>query len=119
MAENWGFWIFNNKNGLKGLASTTETLPDGRVVVHKDPTNPAVLEDANILHILSTSRQARTDFLRLFPDLLPEEQDRLTLLIESNKHRASLIRDTQAYEDMIQRRAVTAGVHVSARRGVS
>lgn len=117
MAENWGFWLFNNKNGLKGLASTKETLPDGRVVIVKDPTNPAVLEDNNILYCLATCRQAREDYIRLFPDLLPEEQARLTTLIESNKNRSSLIRDTQAYEDMIQRVAVTAGVHVSKRRG--
>lgn len=119
MADNWGFWTYAGKNGLKGVASTRETLPDGRVVIVKNPTNPAVLEDDWILHILSTVRQARADYMRLFPDLLPEEQDRLTTLIESNPARAALIRDTQAYNDMLQRVEVTSGIRVSARQGVS
>ncbi len=119
MAANWGFWLFNDKNGLAGVASTVVTLPDGRVMTAKDEDNPAVLEDAQILYILSTSRQARDDYMRLFPDLLPEEQARLTLLVESNKHRASLIRDSQGYHDMIQHVDVTSGIHVSAKRGVS
>jgi hypothetical protein len=56
---NWGFWTFNNKNGLKGVASTFNELPDGRIVTVKDPVNPAVLEDEFIAHALRTSRQAR------------------------------------------------------------
>ena len=46
MEPTYGFWTFDNRNGLAGYASTIETLQDGRKVIVLNPENPAVLEDA-------------------------------------------------------------------------
>jgi hypothetical protein len=110
--SNWGYWEFNGRNGLVGKASTTEELPDGRVITIKDPDLPAVLEDNDILHCLQRSRQARHDFDRLFPGLDAESQARLTTLIESNPRVSSLIESPQDWHDAVQREDV-----VSSTRG--
>lgn len=109
---NYGFWLFSGKNGLKGAASTFRDLPDGRVVTVKDPDNPAVLEDEFIAHALRTSRQARRDFSRLFPSLLPEEQERLTNLILNNPRQTSLLVSETDFHDALQSRQVTQDVRV-------
>lgn len=106
----WGFWTFNNKNGLAGLASTTEELPDGRIVTVKDPDNPAVLEPEFIAHALRTSRQARYDFNRLFPSLQADEQERLADIIIQNPRATALLQDDQTFHDILQQRGVTEGV---------
>lgn len=113
--ENLGFWEFSNKNGLQGAASTREELPDGRVVLVKDPDNPAVLEDDDIAYCLRTSRRARYDFCRLFPELDAQSQERLTQLIEDNPRATSLLRDSQDFFDMIQRDDVTSGIRSRVR----
>jgi len=107
---NYGFWTFNNRNGLAGYASTFETLKDGRVVTVKDPENPAVLEDEFIAYCLRTSRIARVTFCRLFPNLLPGEQERLATLIAQNPRATSLLIDSQEFLDAVQNDAVTSGV---------
>jgi len=109
--ENLGFWLFSGKNGLQGAASTAVTLPDGRIVIQKDPDNPAILEDEYIAYCLRTSRQARHDFERLYPDLDAESQERLAALIAQNPRMTSLIEDPQDYEDRIQHKQVTGGVN--------
>lgn len=110
MADPYGYWTFGGKNGLAGVASTTEELLDGRIVTHKDPDNPAVLEDVDILYALQTSRVARAHFSNLFPNLLPEEQDRLSELLLANKRAASLLLNSQDWADAIQHDAITDGV---------
>lgn len=109
---NWGFWTFNNKNGLQGAPSTYVETPDGRSVLVKDPENPAVLEDEFIVYALRTSRQARADFCRLFPGLDAESQERLSNLVLRNKRATALLRDDQNFHDAIQNRSVTEDVRV-------
>lgn len=109
---NYGFWHFNGTNGLKGAASTFREESDGRVVVVKDPDNPALLEDGHIAHALRTSRQARRDFNRLFPSLLPEEQERLANLILSNPRQTSLLRSDTDFHDTLQNQQVTQDVRL-------
>lgn len=75
---------------------------NGRSLYQPDPTNPAVLDGDIILYALRTSRQARHDFRKLFPTLLPEEQERLTKLIEAFPRLAALELDDQQYADNIQ-----------------
>jgi hypothetical protein len=108
--ENWGFWLFSGKNALRGKASTIVEVPGGRMVLQKDPLNPAVLEDEFIIFALRTSRQARADFNRLFPTMLPEEQERLTTLLGKNKRATALLWDDQAFYDMVQHRDVVEDV---------
>lgn len=111
MSANLGFWEYNNTNGLLGAASTFEELPDGRVVVVKNPDNPVILEDEFIAYCLRTSRQARADFCRLFPTLDVESRERLTNLINTFKRATSLLRDSQDFADAVQQADVTSGVH--------
>ena len=112
---NLGFWLYNSTNGLRGAASTFEHLPDGRVVLMKDPNNPAVLEDEFIVYALQHSPQARNDFNRLFPSLDAESQERLTNLVQRNPRATMLLVDSQVYEDNIQKKQVTAGVHLGKK----
>jgi len=108
--ENLGFWLYNNTNGLRGAESTLVELPDGRVVLQKDPDNPAVLEDEYIIYCLQTARQARSDFCRLFPDLDTDSQERLTNMLAQNPAATKLLRDSQEFFDMVQQLEVTSGV---------
>jgi hypothetical protein len=115
MSGNYGFWEYNGTNGLKGKESTREQIPDGRVVTVKDPTNPAVLEDSFIVYCLRTSVLARNDFCRLFPSLLPEEQERLTDIILNNPGPCKLVMDSQDFNDAIQQKEVTEGVRTRVK----
>jgi hypothetical protein len=109
------YWTFNHEVGLKGVEGTLDVLddcPGGRRWVYTpDPTNPLVLNDDVILYALRTSRRARADFRRLFPSLLPEEQERLTKLLEDNPRISALTMDDQSFTDRIQSRDV-AGIPV-------
>jgi hypothetical protein len=106
--NNYGYWkIGTHRCGLQGVASTTETLPDGRVVTIKDPDNPAVMSDTNIAYALTHSRLARHDFNRLFPTLDADSQERLTTLIEGNPSIQRLVGDPQEVYDAIQFKQVT------------
>lgn len=116
MEPTYGFWTFDNRNGLAGYASTIETLPDGRKVIVLNPENPAVLEDAFIINALQTSPKARNDFNIIFPTLLPGEQERLSNLLTDNPRESLLDTDPQTYNDNIQKYDVTAGVHVRLPR---
>ena len=107
---NYGFWAFGKTCGLLGAASTTEELPDGRIVTHKDPDFPAVVEDVFIINALRTSRQARSDFDRLYLTLDQVSQERLTDLLAANKYACRLMIDTQAAADAQQAAQNTSGV---------
>ncbi len=99
------YWTYNtNTNGLKGLDGRIVALDDcyGRSVYLPDEENPAVLQGGMILYALRTSQKARNDFQRLFPTLLPEEQDRLTTLIEAFPRLAALELSEQQFSDDIQ-----------------
>lgn len=70
-APNW--WIdANGRNTLKGD-------PD-------DPANLPVLIDEFIIDSYHRSAQARTDFHRMLPSLLPEEQARLQAILDDNAY---------------------------------
>jgi hypothetical protein len=107
---NYGYWSYNGTNGLRGAASTIEVLPDGRRVIVRDPTNPALLEDEFIIYSIQRVPQARHDFNRLFPTLLPEEQERLSNLLASNPRAAQPLLNDQTFNDNLQLNQVTAGV---------
>ena len=98
------YWVFNGKNGLKGVEGTyraSDTCNGGMVYI-PDPVNPLVLTDAQIINALEKSRRARADFNRIFPTLLPEEQARLTKLLEDNPRLFTLNMDDNTYYDRIQ-----------------
>ena len=115
------YWTFNNTVGLKGVAGTYEVLedcPGGRVVYHPDPVNPAILRDDVIIYALQSSRQARYDFQRIFPTLLPEEQERLTLVLEDNPRVSALVQDDQLFNDIVQANDIRSiPVRTVGRRG--
>lgn len=118
MASPYGFWDFGGKNGLEGAPSTLEELPDGRMVIVKDPDFPAVLEDEFILYTLSHSMPARNSFTWLFPSLDAVSQQRLTDLILGNRRRAALVLDDQKFVDMLQKLDVTSGVRTRLQQAV-
>lgn len=109
----FGYWTFNgHQNGLYGAESTHVILPDGRRVIQKDPTHPAVLEDDFILNALSHSENARSSFKKIFPTLDDVSKDRLTKLIKKHPNKAKLVLDGQSWADQIQKKEVRAGVRV-------
>lgn len=118
---SYGYWTFGGKNGLAGVSGTYAALEGdcfGRTVYTPDPDNPAVLSDEDILYALRTSRRARYDFQRLFPALLPEEQDRLTTLLEENPRISALMENDQTLTDAIQSNDVRSiPVRTAGRRG--
>lgn len=81
------WWITNSgANTLKGIEG--------------DSSNPAQLPLNYILQFLARVPKARHDFNVLFPSLLPEEQARLTALIEANPFiKTKVIIDEQANSD--------------------
>ena len=110
---NYGYWAYNGTNGLKGAASTVEVLPNGRRVIVRDPHNPALLEDGFIIYSLQRVPQARHDFNRLFPTLLPEEQERYVNLFAYNPRAALPLLNDQTFSDNLQLAANTAGIHLN------
>ena len=104
------YWDFNNTCGLKGAPSTLDQTPDGRMVIVKDPDNPAVLEDNFIIEALQRSRIARADFNRIYPTLLPEEQDRLAEIVMSIPRLRKLMNDDTDWFDKVQSKTLRAGV---------
>jgi hypothetical protein len=104
------YWSFGKTMGLKGVEGTLEVLencPQGhRSVIQPDPENPVVLQDEIILYALRTSRQARADFRRLFPTLLPAEQERLSTLLALHPRISALVQDDQVFFDRIQSKAI-------------
>lgn len=116
-----GYWDFDGTNGLKGVDGTYEALSDdcfGRHVYHPDPTNPAVLSSDQILYSLRTSRRARDDFRLVFPSLLPDEQARLTALLEDNPRISALMEDDQTFTDRLQSTEIRSNpVRTVGKRG--
>lgn len=98
------YWIRpNGVNALKGVPG--------------DLTNPPNTSDVDIIYALQHSRAARLDFEVVFPSLLPEEQARLTALIEDNPDRSKLLRTMQEFLDTDQTRRIREGVRAVGRRG--
>lgn len=79
--------------------------------VPDDPDNPPRLDDETIISLLATIDIARVGFNAILPSLLPEEQMRLSNLIEGFPAvKASLMKPLQQYYDDVQKKDVTAGV---------
>ena len=112
MAEPFGYWTFNGKNGLAGVDGSLEQLPDGRVVYTPDPDNPAVLAEEFIVNSLMTSRVARKQFDVLFPLLLPEEQERLLGILEMRPYVTRMLCSPKEYYDRIQTREIRSSVRL-------
>lgn len=114
------YWSFDSKVGLKGVEGTMTVVDDcyGRRVYTPNPTNPAVLSDDVILYALRTSRRARSDFNRIFPTLLPEEQERLTTLLAQNPRISTLNMDDNTFHDRIQSNDIRMNpIRTVGRRG--
>lgn len=114
------YWSFDSKVGLKGVEGTVTVVDDcfGRKVYTPDPTNPAVLSDDVILYALRTSRRARSDFNRIFPTLLPEEQERLSTLLAQNPRISALNMDDNTFHDRIQSNDIRMNpIRTVGRRG--
>lgn len=104
MVDFGNFWIDNNgRNTLKGV-------PD-------DPDNPVILPDEYIINALRTSTLARTDWNKMYPALLPEEQERLDNLVAENPYLSQLIRDGTAINDAEMRRFNNIPVYTAGPRG--
>ncbi len=98
------YWTrVNGKNALKGVPG--------------DVDNPPNTSDEDIIFALQHSRDARTDFDLVFPSLSPEEQDRLTTLVQDNPARSQLWRTMQSFTDVEQNRRNREGVHTSGPKG--
>lgn len=113
---NYGYWAYNGTNGLKGVASTIEVTASGKRVIVRNPTNPALLEDDFIIYSIQRVPQARHDFNRLFPTLLPEEQERYVSLFTNNPRAAMPLLNDQTFSDNLQLAANTAGIHLNLPR---
>jgi hypothetical protein len=114
------YWRFDSKIGLAGVEGTVTVVDDcySRRVYTPNPTNPAVLSDDIILYALRTSRRARSDFNRIFPTLLPDEQERLTTLLAENPRLSALNMDDNTFHDRIQSKDVRSiPVRTSGPRG--
>jgi hypothetical protein len=120
LSNNYGYWTYNNgkQNALFGAKSTREELPDGRIVIVKNPEYPAVLEDEFILYALRRSLIARRDFERLYPTMDSVSQERLRSLVIQNPQVKWILEDQTDYGDGIQKEDVTEGVRVRMPRPV-
>ena len=95
------FWIDNvGQNLLKGIEG--------------DDSNPPRLALADILDFLRRIPESRDSFNRLYPLLLPEEQERLEPVIQGARF---VIPDHKAIQDDFQRRQNTAGIRTTGPYG--
>ena len=100
-SSNW--WILDNgKNGLKGVVG--------------DDSNSPVLTSEDIAYGLRTSKYARRDYDKLYPDLLPAEQARLDEIVEFNPRQTSPMLDDTDFYDAIQSKNNRAGVRLTMPR---
>lgn len=100
-AKPFGYWTWNRtKNGLAG--------------VEGDPNNPPVMHEDFIVYALHTSRIAAAQFNLLFPKLLPEEQARLTDILQRRPMARKFIRDQDSLNDIAQRQSAREGVRLKS-----
>lgn len=105
MASNYyrNWWLLDNgRNGLKGV--------DG------DDSNPPVLTDEEIAYGLRTSRYARNDYNKLYPDLLADEKTRLDEIIADNPRLTALMLDSMDFHDQVQSKHNKTGVRLEMPR---
>jgi hypothetical protein len=95
------WWIDDTgRNTLRGVAG--------------DTNNPPILPDEFILDFLRTIPEARESFNRLYPTMLPAEQERLDPIAASARF---LQPDIKAVDDGFQARQNTAGIHTTGPQG--
>jgi len=106
------------------VASTDRTwwYDDGGTCLLKgvpdDPLNKVRLPDNFILSFLWKIPVARDQFVVILPSLLPEEQDRLNTLIDTNPYVKILMPCPQDVTDSVQRKWNRSGVRVRLPRRV-
>ena len=104
MPDNW--WIATGGiNYLKGD--------------HMDPTNPVRLPDSYIISFLRTIPQARLDYNKAYPDLLPGEKMRLDGLSADNPYLEFLQPNPQVEEQKFQSKWNKQGIYTTGPRGGS
>ena len=108
----YGYWTFGNQNGLYGAESTIQTLADGRKITVRNPEYPAVLEDHFILFAVRNDLNARGQFFKLLPTMDPVSQQRLNGLVAKYPNYFLIDLDDLTLSDNIQRKQVTAGIHL-------
>jgi hypothetical protein len=101
--SNW--WRDNTgRNTLKGVPG--------------DDTNRPILEPGEIVYFLGTVPQARFDYLRLFPTMLPEEQARLNEILDRHPFvKTKLLEDPQTNADKFSQRLNKGPIRTSGRLG--
>lgn len=101
--SNW--WIDNTgRNTLKGVPG--------------DDSNRPILTDDEIVSFLGRIPKARFDYLRLFPTMLPEEQDRLNEILDHHPFvRDKLIEDPQTNADKFSQSLNKGPIRTSGRLG--
>lgn len=112
VSQPYGYWTIGHLNGLYGGESTIEELPDGRMMYVKDPQAPAVLEDKQILWAVQNDHNALRQFNEMLPNMDPISQQRLLGLKQKYPNAFVLQIDPMVLSDTIQRKEVTAGVHL-------
>lgn len=113
-ATPYGFWTLGtSQNGLQGGPTTIEDRPDGSVVRVKYPGNPAILEDSFILWTVRNNPIARTQYFEILPTLDRVSQERLNDLVSAHPDYFMWPKvDSSTLSDNIQRKQVTAGIHL-------
>ena len=122
MADSpYGYWDFMGKNGLAGGESTVVELPDGSTYLKKNEEFPCVLEEEFILFAVRNSPVALNQFLQLYPTMDPISHARLTKMMQrhSKLFKVPMRGDEMAISDAIQKKEVTAGIHVNLPTGAN
>jgi len=81
--------------------------------VDGDVNNPIYLEDEAIIEFLSRIPEARSAFLRMVPNMLPDEQTRLNTLYAVAYPPPSNLMDEVTVSDNFQHYINTRGIHTS------
>lgn len=86
--------------------------------VEGDPYNPIALPDHLIIRFLATIPKARFDFVKIFPTLLEEEQERLLELIEQRPFlKTKILQSDQENSDEFQKRLNEGPIRTSGTLG--
>ena len=99
---SWDWWI--NDGGVNTLKG-----------VEDDPDNTLRLDDETIAYLLTTIREARDGFNYLYPNLLPDEQERMDRITIGLPQYVAL--DFKKVDDDFQKIQNVAGVQTAGSKG--
>lgn len=99
---SWDWWI--NDTGVNTLKG-----------VEDDPDNPVRLDDDLIASMLTTIPAAREGFNFMYPNMLPEEQERLDRITQGLPQHLALV--PKNIDDNFQRYQNVAGVYTTGPKG--